>query len=48
LKEVITLILAFLIGAACGWFKLVPPVPPHWMGILLIMLMYIGYTIFKR
>jgi len=48
LKEVLSLILAFSIGAACGWFKLSPPVPPHWIGILFIVLMYIGYILFKR
>lgn len=48
LKEVIALALAFGIGALCARFQIPLPAPPHWIGVALIVAIWLGYTLFKQ
>ena len=44
-KITIGLIIAFLIGAACRYFKLPVPAPPTIYGVLLIMAITLGFIV---
>jgi XapX domain-containing protein len=48
MKEVIAILLAFGIGALCGRFHVPLPAPPHWIGVVLIAAIWLGYTLFKQ
>ena len=48
MKEVIAVLIAFGIGAACGRFAIPLPAPPHWIGLLLNAANWLGYTRFKQ
>jgi XapX domain-containing protein len=48
MKEVIAVILAFSIGALCARFQIPLPAPPHWIGVLLIAAIWLGYSLFKQ
>ncbi len=47
MKEAIAIVIAFGIGAACGRFQIPLPAPPHWVGVALIVAIWLGYTVFK-
>ena len=47
MKETIAILLAFAVGALCGKFQIPLPAPPHWIGILLIVSTWVGYSLFK-
>lgn len=47
-KEIISVLLAFGIGTLCGIFKLPLPAPPHWFGVILIFMIWLGYTLFSK
>ena len=40
--------LAFAIGAGCGHFKVPLPAPSHWLGVLLIVALWLGYALFFK
>ena len=48
IKEIIAVVLAFGIGALCGRFQIPLPAPPHWVGVALIVAIWLGYTVFKQ
>jgi XapX domain-containing protein len=48
MKEILAVIIAFGIGAACGRFAIPLPAPPHWIGVALIAAIWLGYTLFKQ
>jgi XapX domain-containing protein len=39
------IVLGLLIGAACRWFDLPSPAPPHIVGALLVLLMTTGFVL---
>ena len=45
IKIIIGLIVAFVIGAACRYFKLPVPAPPTIYGVLLIMAITLGFIV---
>ena len=47
MKEILAIIIAFGIGAGCGRFNVPIPAPPHWLGVILIASIWLGYTLFK-
>lgn len=47
-KEIIAVALAFGIGAACGRFHIPLPAPNHWIGVALIVAIWLGYTLFRQ
>lgn len=48
MKEAIALIIAFGIGALCARFSIPLPAPPHWIGVALIVAIWLGYVVFKQ
>lgn len=48
MKDLIALMIAFLIGALCGRYKIPLPAPPDGKGVLLIVAIWGGYVIFRR
>ncbi|MEM7699249.1 MAG: XapX domain-containing protein [Verrucomicrobiota bacterium] len=47
-KEIIAVILAFAIGAGCARFQIPLPAPTHWIGVALIVAIWLGYTLVKQ
>jgi len=47
MKESVGVILAFAIGAICGKFQIPLPAPTHWMGLVLVFAIWLGYSLFK-
>lgn len=43
MKEVFSVLIAFLIGAGCRWFDIPVPAPPRLFGALLIIAITAGY-----
>ena len=48
LKEIIAVVLAFGIGALCGRLQIPVPAPTHWIGVALIVAIWLGYALFKQ
>lgn len=48
MKETLALLLAFGIGAVCARFQIPLPAPPHWMGVALIVAIWLGFILFKQ
>jgi len=44
-KDAISVLLAFLIGAGCRWFEIPVPAPPRLFGALLIIAITGGYML---
>jgi XapX domain-containing protein len=44
-KNLIAILLALLIGAACRWFEIPVPAPPRLFGALLILAVTVGYLL---
>jgi XapX domain-containing protein len=44
-KDVFSVLLAFLIGAGCRWFEIPVPAPPRLFGALLIIAITGGYML---
>jgi len=47
-KEVVGILLAFGIGAFCALFRIPVPAPPHWIGVAMIVAIWLGYTAFSK
>lgn len=45
LKDVLSLLIALLIGAGCRWFEIPVPAPPRLFGALLIIAITAGYLL---
>lgn len=45
LKDVLSVLIAFLIGAGCRWFDIPVPAPPRLFGALLIIAITGGYLL---
>lgn len=48
IKTAVALLVAFAIGGLCGRFQVPLPAPPHWVGVALIVAIWLGYVCFKR
>ncbi|MEM1442797.1 MAG: XapX domain-containing protein [Verrucomicrobiota bacterium] len=48
MKEAIAVAIAFAIGALCARFEIPLPAPPHWIGVALIVAIWLGYSVVKR
>jgi XapX domain-containing protein len=44
-KNLLAILLALLIGAACRWFEIPVPAPPRLFGALLILAVTVGYLL---
>jgi len=45
IKDVVSVLLALLIGASCRWFEIPVPAPPRLFGALLIIAITGGYML---
>lgn len=48
MSELIGVVLAFGIGAACRWLDIPAPAPPRMVGALLVVTMTVGFLATER
>ena len=47
-RNFIAILIAFLIGAGCRWFRIPVPAPPRLIGALLVLAVTVGYIMVDR